>query len=301
MKIALIIPIYNQSKYWERIVSGIKKQSTKPSVVYVVIDRPNDDKGPLSSSGEPEMPNWDAVAHIHAINEKSPEIQFEILTIQDVPANLTRSNSDHIFLAGQARNIGVERALKCGMDIFVFIDGDCIPQPDLITSHVKKCEISTLPILSNGRRREMKYRWRDQRETIPQLTHLDMFRIDGYLINSSDMLKQCLIVWSCNMALNLKAVLLIRKLNARYYNRSELFNSNFLGAWGGEDSFLGVQAWVARIFITMIGEKGSGVEHIDHPRVADKYTIDHKSFFTNEMDTFTKKVSINPLSVDFFM
>lgn len=299
MNIAVIIPLYNQSKYWDRIVSGLKKQSLRPSVVYVVIDRPQDDKGPLKPSGEPEYPEWDAVSHVNKINASTPELNFEILTIHEPPTNISRSHNGSVFLAGQARNIGVERALKNGIELFVFIDGDCIPQPDLVASHANKCS-HNVPVLSNGRRREAKYRGRDQRETVAQLAHLEMFRPEGYLINSSDLLKQCLVVWSCNMAMNLRAVTLIRKLNERYYGRSELFNSNFLGAWGGEDSFLGIQAWVARIFITMIGEKGSGVEHIDHKRPDDKYTIDHKKHFTSEVDVFSKKVAVRPLGIEFF-
>ncbi len=73
-----------------------------------------------------------------------------------------------------------------------------------------------------------------------------------------------------------------------------------MGKWGGEDGFLGIECYYCRIFITMIGDITSGIEHIDHPRPDTIYTIKHIDFFKSQCSNLRKKVTINPLSLDFF-
>ena len=285
MKVALIIPLHDQAIYWEKILKGIKSQTRLPDMIYVVIDRPNLDR----------IPN--CVAYITNLNASIP-VNINVLTIDKQPQNIQRT-SDKIFLAGYARNIGLQEAIKDECDCFVFIDGDCIPQRELIRSHELLCSYD-LPILSIGRRREIKYRGLDSREHHPNLTHLNIFGRNGTLINNPDLIKQCLIVWSCNIGLNLKAVSILTRFNKKYYDKEELFNSEFNGAWGGEDSFLGITAWYCRIFMHTIGESKSGVEHIDHPRPENIYTINHKQFFEEKCTILKKKIAINPMNLELF-
>lgn len=284
MKVALIIPLHDQAIYWEKILRGIKSQTRLPDAIYIVVDRPHLDRIP------------DCVTHICNLNS-SISIDVKMLRIDTPP--IIQRNADKLFLAGYARNIGLQEAIKDGCDCFVFIDGDCIPQKELIRSHEILCSYD-LPVISIGRRRETKYRGLDSREHQPNLTHLNLFGRTGTLINNPDLIKQCLIVWSCNIGLNLKAVSIIQKFNKKYYEREELFNSDFNGAWGGEDSFLGITAWYCRIFMHTIGEPKSGVEHIDHPRPETVYTVNHKQFFEEKCNLLKKKIAINPMNLDIF-
>lgn len=299
MKTSVIIPLHNQSKYWPKIIMGLNTQSVRPDVIYVIVDRPKFDKGPLRGSGEPENEDWDCIKEIKRENNKYPELNIIIRVISDIPDSISRKSKENIFLAGMARNVGIEAAIHDGCDIFIFIDGDCIPQIDLVQSHIKKCN-TNLPILTVGRRNEQQYRWMDQREVVSSISHLNMFRPGGIVINSPELIKQCLVVWSCNIAMNLTAVNRIKKFNLRYYERSELFHSAFLGAWGGEDSFLGIESWFCRIYISTVGEIRSGVFHISHPRPTAIYNINHKDFFINQCDNLTKLHKIKPLDLTFF-
>lgn len=300
MKSCVIIPLYNQSKYWNKLLLGLSRQSVSPDVVYVVVDRPKDDKGPLNGSGDPIYEDWDCIKEIERENAKFPTLNIQIRSFSNPPSNVKRNSDGNLFLAGMARNVGLESAIRDKCDIFIFIDGDCVPETDLVRSHINKC-IHDIPVLSVGRRKEQQYRWMDQRETTASISYLNLFRRDGIIINSNDLIKNCLIVWSCNIALNIPAVNLIKKFNIRYYERDELFHSAFLGAWGGEDSFLGVQAWACRIFITTVGEPRSGVHHINHPRPLNTHNIDHKDFFIKQCDDMKKKMKIRPLDINFFI
>lgn len=281
-KIALIVPIYHQGGYIPKIIKGIEKQSVIPSVVYFMLDRPTDAEK----------------SHIEDEVKKS-ELNIKVFAISDPPNYIGNEDTKELFLTPYIRNIGVNEALKDNCDMFVFIDGDCIPQSSLIESHVNAGN-GKVPVLSVGRRREKEFRWKDQREYKSEFVHLNLFRKGNFIVSSTDFLRRSLIVWSCNIALNLKAVNLIRNFNQRYYNRKEVFSSEFVGKWGGEDSFLGVQAWHCRIFIVMIGNESSGVEHIDHPRPENKYNINHMDFFLKQIEILRRKMTINPLNMDFF-
>ena len=282
MKSCLIIPVHNQVKYLRNILEGVSKQSILPDITYVMLDRPSDDEYNMAIE----------VANLFDFN-------ISVHRIDNIPTYIPRKSNNGIFLAGYIRNQGVSLALDANCDIFIFIDGDCVPQKDLISSHINKCSKS-IPVMSIGRRRESKYGWKDQRETSPNLTHLNLFNTSGCIINNAELLKNCLVIWSCNLAVNKHALGLIYKFNNKYYGISELFNSIFLGEWGGEDSFLGITAWYCKLFITTIGEMSSGVEHIDHPRPDSKYTINHKAYFDEQLENIRKKTTLNPMDLEFY-
>jgi len=284
-KVALIIPFYCQTKNLGKVLAGLEKQTTKPDTIFIVVDRPEDD---------PEYGNT-----FQSIVDKSA---LNINVIKSTNPKHIGNRPDEgktLFLAPHVRNQGIDKALKSGHDAFIFIDGDCVPQPTLIESHLKKLS-SNVPVMSIGRRREKQYRWMDRREFESNLCHLEIFREHGMIVNNPELLKNSLIVWSCNVGMNAKAVKLLRNFNKKYYSRYEVFCSEFNGKWGGEDGFLGIEAWHCRIFITTLGERGSGIEHIDHPRPSDVYSISHKEFFDKEMSALRTKVQISPLDLNFF-
>lgn len=290
MKIAMIIPLYKQGKNWEKILRGIESQTVIPDRIYLMLDRPGDDEIP------------DLQHYIDGINSTSKISDRIVVTdVKEKPKYIGNpgTKEDPIFLAGHLRNVGIENALKDECDIFIFIDGDCIPQKSLVESHCKKCKMN-VSVLSVGRRRESTYNWHDRREVEPGLVHLNLFRDNGVMINNDALLHQSLIVWSCNIALNIKALNMLLKFNEIYYRRREVFSSEFLGKWGGEDSFLGIQSNYCRIFITTIGEKSSGIEHIDHPRPKETHNIEHMNFFREKCENLRRKITITPLTLEFF-
>ena len=282
MKPCLIIPVHKQVNYLSKVLEGVSRQTIIPDITYIMMDRPS-------------LEDYTIAIEI----VKSFNFCISLNVVDSIPPYIPRKYEYEPFLAGYVRNKGIEIALRDECDIFIFIDGDCVPQKELVESHINKCN-KAIPVISVGRRRESKYHWKDQREVNSNLVHLNLFDKNGTLINNVELLKSCLIIWTCNIALNKQALGLIYKFNHKYYGIAELFNSIFLGEWGGEDSFLGITAWYCKIFITTVGEMSSGIEHIDHPRPESKYTIDHKIYFNEQMENLKKKVVINPLNLDFY-
>ena len=298
MKVAVIIPLYKQSANWSKIISALRKQSVKPDCLYVMLDRPSDDKASPSPLITQTNADTNCIDEISKINSTVTEFDIKLSIIDSIPNSLNQYTlNEPIFRAGSIRNIGIDKACSDGCDIFIFIDGDCIPQTDLIKSHIDACN-TQLPVLSVGRRRESKYRWMDQREVESNLVHLGLFSRNTNIVNNPELLKKCLIVWSCNIALNYNAIRLIKKFNKIYYNKEEIFNTAFDGKWGGEDSFLGITAWECRIFITTLGNLKSGVEHIDHARSESIYNKNNKTFFDAQCELLRKKTTITPITFD---
>lgn len=283
-KMALLIPVYEQARHWELILKGINSNKVFPDKIYALLDRVSDED----------------YAHISKLSNDSG-LNIEVVRCPVPPAHLvTREpNGDAPFYVGFIRNYGLDIAINEGYEQFVFIDGDCIPQSGLFTAHSTKLDCD-IPVLSIGRRREQKFRWRDQREVSPEYTHLNIFRPEGLLINNPELITSCVLVWSCNIGMNLSHVKLLKKFNEKYYSRSEVFSSDFLGAWGGEDGFLGVQSWFIKSFITTIGDVKGGVQHIDHPRPPEKYTVDHMQYFQEQLQRIRVKTKLHPLDITFF-
>lgn len=202
------------------------------------------------------------------------------------------------FLAGKCRDIGLAEAIK-KYDKYIFIDDDCIPQQKLVESHNKILSINE-PICTVGKRLEKKYGWKDKREYDQNMFHLDLFKNDGALISNTTLLNNCLITWSCNMGLNKKAVDRLYKFNNIYFNENRIFNSKFDEHWGGEDSFLGIVAWITRILIQLVPFSVSGVMHMEHPRPNTEYNLNHKNLFDFMKTDIIKKCTSTPFNWKFF-
>lgn len=281
---ALLVPIYKQSKNWELIVKGIEANPDVPAKIYALLDRATDEEYII----------------IKQVSDSS-ELNIEVIRCPLPPSHLIKREPEEgePFYVGFIRNFGIDKAIEDGYQEFLFIDGDCVPQSGLFISHHNKLS-ANLPVLSIGRRREQKFRWKDQREVSPEYSHLQIFRREGMLVNNPDLITSCVIVWSCNLGLNIELVKLLKKFNEKYYSRSEVFCSDFLGAWGGEDGFLGIQSWFVRAFITTIGEAKGGVQHIDHPRPSNKYTPSHITYLQEQLKRLRVKSKLHPLDLDFF-
>ena len=288
MKTALIIPVHNQANHWSRMIKAIEELSEHPDTVYVMLDRPKKTE----------------YMYIRGLcRRQGSNTTYEIIESHDKPEYMGRPQKDakDNFLAGHVRNKAIDLATKDGHEIFIFIDGDCIPEKDLVKEHNKLNSLG-LPNLSVGRRRDENIQWKDQREVDPKVVPAKLFSSgNGFVIQNVDLLVSSTIVWTCNVSINLQAVKLIKKLNSRYYERDELFNSEFSGTWGGEDGFLGFQAYCARVFITMCSKEKSGIRHIDHPRPISKYGDQNwDAYYKSQILDFQSRIDSYPLTASFF-
>jgi len=288
MKTALIIPVHNQAKHWSRMIKAIEELSEYPETVYVMLDRPT-------------KTDYKYISGI--CSRQGKNCTYKVIESHDKPKYMGRpqANDDDNFLAGHVRNKSIEMATNEGHEIFIFIDGDCIPETDLVKDH-KKLNSLGIPNLSVGRRRDEKHNWKDQREIDNVVKGAKLFSSgNGYVVQSVQLLITSTIVWTCNVSINIDAINLVKKLNRIYYERDEVFNSEFSGTWGGEDGFLGFQCYVARVFITMCATDKSGIRHIDHPRPPSKYDdVNWDTHYRNCLDDFDSRQSITPITSDFY-
>jgi len=270
MKVALIIPIHKQKQHWMRMQSAIERLSVRPHCVYVMMDRP------LSSEYEFIKKSCQAEGLLNT---------YKVFNIHEIPEFIGRPNNlpdQSLFLTGHRRNLGIEYAISDGCECFVFIDGDCVPQTDLIKSHLAIND-QGIPNLSIGRRRDGQYNWRDQREVAEAVKSYGLFSKNPYYtVTEWYLLETSTIVWSCNMSLNIAAVNRLKKFNRKYYGRDDVFHSDFLGTWGGEDGFIGIEAYKCGIRITMLGDSNSGIKHIHHERPVSKYAGEAFTLYLND-------------------
>lgn len=275
-KIDIIIPIHNQIDNIPRILHGLESQTQSFSTVWFIFDRT-------------KMLDQDKIDEL----TKSLEFSCEFIEFNPTNNNPIRQNG---FFAGAARNFGISEAMKYGSDIIIMIDGDCVPQRDLVKGHYEACKYD-MPVLSCGRRREKSFKWRDRREYIPELHNVGFF-VKDVIINDAKYLMECSVVWSCNIAMNRSAIRGILNLNSKYYGVMDVFHPSFDGGWGGEDSFLGVEAWIAKIFILV--NATASVEHIDHPQLNTENQIEHKKLFDSMVSDIRTKTSLTPPDLKFF-
>ena len=274
----VLIPITNtQIGNIGMIISAMNMQTMLPGAIVFVFDRVD----PIDVS-------------------QYSSCEYRVYGIRsDIPTNKSPKYRDGDIYAGHTRNTGIEFIASTipEYSAIILIDGDCIPQPELIESHKYISYYSDLPILSCGKRREEDYKWRDRREINNRLRSIGMFTRD-IIINDASLIKDGLIVWSCNIAMNRRCIELISHMNKTYYGTYEVFNSNFNGGWGGEDSFLGVMAHVCRVFIHVVAK--GGVEHIYHPPTSPEMASESYEFFKQMVDAFKLKLVNNPPPIRLF-
>ena len=289
MKTALIIPMHKQSQYWLRMQTALESLSVLPDIIYLMMDRPS------------RKEVLDVKTHI---SKPALKNNYILCDVQDIPEYVGRPNhtpEQSLFLTGDRRNRAIEYAIAEGCDSFVFIDGDCVPQEDLIKSH-QTLHNSNIAVMSIGRRREEKHGWKDQREISESLSQYSLFKSATQVITSDYLMTSSAIAWSCNMGLNLKAVNRLKSLNKKYYDRSDVFHINFLGTWGGEDGFIGMQAYISKICIVVIGDMKSGIKHIEHDRPVTKYAGEaFTQYLENEIKLFKLMIDNNQLPFEFFI
>lgn len=269
--------------------AALERLSVLPHCIYVMMDRQS---------------AIDFKFIKEATSDDSLRNNFKVFNMTDVPEFVGRPNhlpEQDLFLTGYRRNQAIEIATQDGCETFIFIDGDCLPQSDLIEAH-GRVNARGLPNLSVGRRREEKHGWKDQREVSPNTMGFRLFdRVNENVITDLSLLTSSTITWSCNMSMNIQAVNRLKKFNKKYYGREDVFHSDFLGTWGGEDGFIGIESYYCKINITVLNDKKSGIKHIEHPRPENKYSgRAFQIYLEEQIKLLQLMINNNPLSLNFF-
>ncbi len=258
---ALFILMYRQSQYIDEMVAAVNAQTVVPGVLYICLDRPTVTE---KKKTEEAMKAYNG--------------EYRVLSMDNLPDYMGNPNTyegETWFLAGFRRNQAIDIAIKENPELkgFVFIDGDCIPENGLVEEHGKYLKKS-LPMICIGRRREDKHGGKDQRELARPLEPYRFFAFDTQVLTESYLFESSSVVWSCNVSFNRRSINALKIFNKKYYGRDEVFSSEFNGTWGGEDTFLGLEARLCSIPVVLVSGEKSGVWHKNHPRPERKYGTD---------------------------
>ena len=268
IKVLLVIPAHGQNIFLPKMLDRLSKLSVYPTECRYVIDRPQ--------PGE-----YEEALEIYAKANRiaGGNLGFvKILKSDGYPEWVghpqMNAGSDY-FLTGYVRNAQVEYAIKNDFHYVIFIDGDCVPEPHLISAHVDTLSEKCSPIATVGRRREIIWNMEDQRMASPKsVCHL--FADTPRLIDNEFWFVDSGVVWTCNFGLNMHAIKQLCSMNASLYGREEVFSSEFTGTWGGEDGFLGLECFYSGIPVYALPNGENGIIHQPHVRPMNKY--DHPQF-----------------------
>lgn len=244
MKI-VIIPSHNQSKHITEIIENYEKQTLLPDLLLFVLDRCEDDSEEVI---------------------KSTVCKLRIgYVIKEVGKN---------FSAGLTRDFGIDYIQKHypEYEMIIFTDGDCIPSKRLIEHHYENICQSNKPIVSCGMRNKQKEsgEWEEDERLSPLwINQFSFGNRNSRLIVSNPLALDNIFTYSCNFAFNKNAVELCQNINFKLSNSTRVFNPEFDGSWGGEDSFISHCLYRTGNYILMTN-KECYVDHFWHEEVSKK-------------------------------
>ena len=260
MNVLLAIPSRNQNQYLAEQIEAVKSQTVLPCRVLYMADRPT---------------GRERVEAMRIIGDDPLVEYYPITSRPDYVGRPQMTAGEEWFLTGHVRNEAVKYMENHqDIDAVVFIDGDCMPEPDLIKSHAEVLRSNDRPCVSVGKRKEAQFGWDDQRTEKANMIELFFDKPteveeEAYFVDSG-------VVWTCNFGMNRNALSSLKHLNKTLYGREEAFSSDFLGTWGGEDGFIGMECFYTKIPVFTLGNGNNGIRHIFHKREKTKY--DHLAF-----------------------
>ena len=259
MNVLLAIPAKNQNQYIADMVEAIEAQAVKPCHVLYMPDRP---------TGKD-------LVEARKLVGNNPLV--ELCPVSKRPEYVGRPQmnfGEDWFLTGHVRNEAIRYMdAHPEIDAVVFIDGDCIPEKELIKAHAELLD-SDRPVVTVGQRKESLHQWEDQR--CKDFSFIKIFNDEPSVVENEAWFVDSGVVWTCNFGMNRKAVDALRELNNTLYGRNETFSSDFLGTWGGEDGFIGLECFYSGIDVIALGKGNNGIRHKYHERHQAKY--DHIKF-----------------------
>lgn len=197
--------------------------------------------------------------------------------------------SDSVFAAGRPRDYAIDQVVNVllpDVDVFVFLDGDCIPSKKLFQEHLRvQSKFPEHACMVNGRRvdtsgeldpRQVAGMFDDEYDTVVTGPHQ---------LYTGTMVPCC---FGCNVSLNRPAI-----ANARTLNRIVLgdvdrcFASAFDGRWGGEDPFLAASLYRTGAVVINLN-MSSHVLHVTHDS-AHK-TREHVPVLVNSLERLRTRI-----------
>lgn len=245
--VSWVVPIHNQSKNIPRIMYGFASQTRMPDSMVFVTDKCTD--------------NSFDMLKVHAVN----------LCSRGVKVTITGTDPKRGFGAGMTRDTGLLVAeSEYDPDLVVFTDGDCIPEPNLVESHIEAHNSLSGPVVCCGARTDieedgsvsadprLRNEYNKNKVFSPTTTR--------YVINP-DVIVSSWACWSCNMSVNKAAIARCRDINSFLAGseQSRVFSPVFDGRWGGEDGFVAMSLFYSGGHVLML-KPDAYVTHIWHPR-----------------------------------
>lgn len=251
--ILVAIPAKSQEQYLNDMIAAIDGMYVKPDKVLYMQDRPTGQE------------------RVEAMRKLKSHPIIEHYPVSSVPPYVGRPQmylGVSQFLTGFVREQAIDYMVKNGYDQILFFDGDCIPEPDIVKDHLECLSVDT-PRVTVGMRKESMYGWLDQRTKPESKAHI--FYDVPKLVEDEYMFVDSGVVWTCNFGMNIAAVKCLKETNKTIYGRSEVFPSDFLGTWGGEDGFIGLECFYRKIDVMALPVGNNGIRHKYHPRPERKY------------------------------
>jgi len=217
--------IHNQEKNLAQLLDSYSSQSIKPNNFIFVLDRCTDDSENM-------------------INDFSNKYNTTIIK--------NENGSD--FMAGYCRDLAYSTFNNLPV---IFLDGDCIPSPDLFHQFALEFERNKNGIVIGSRRLEDNngHIDEDRRVIIPWVKGL-IFNDDKNLdITNLFFAKNGLLTISCCLGITPSSANIISNINEKITGNRRIFSSSFDGRYGGEDDIVGLIAMFYNIQISSIATK----------------------------------------------
>lgn len=249
-KHTIVVLVHNQATNIPRLVDAYRSLVLQPDLFVFVCDRCTDDS-------------------------------VALLSAADMPARkiIVETSGGVSFQAGRNRDLGASTAeSEIGETHLVFLDGDCVPAPELLLCYTEIFEAAgDYPVVAAGRRVNETPDGRsreDNRFLMPSSMRTVFHPGTHRLVAAREPVFGRLATWSCNLGVSASAVKLIRGVNWRLDKHATIFNDSFNGHWGGEDDFVGITAWFLGAAVVAADPVRCRVDHIYHKsRESTEFTL----------------------------
>ena len=224
-RVAVLIPIYNRADLLRRTLAGLSRQDYPPELLEVVVG----DDG----------------------SEEDVGVVVAEAAARGLPVRHVRRERDG-YGAGQARNLA---ARETDADVLVFVDADCLPAPDLVSSHAAWHRRSG-DLVVIGARQHLDTSevtadaiadgcWQPPATGSPPADWREVFYRRTARLQTGDEAFRSLV--SSNFS-----------VRAEHFRSVGGFCEDFR-RWGGEDTELGWRLWSAGLFF--VAEDGATIFH----------------------------------------
>lgn len=262
--------IHNQEKNLAQLLESYSLQSIKPGTFIFVLDRCSDNSESI-------------------IREFSNSFNAVIIK------NLNGSD----FMAGYCRDLAYSKFPNLPA---IFLDGDCIPSPDLFSEFSKEFFRNSNGIVLGSRKLESLTGeiQEDNRVRLPWLKGR-IFNEHNTSISNTFFAKPGMLTWSCCLGITPFAANLISNINKTLTGNRRLFSSTFDGNYGGEDTFVGMISMLYNIPISSISTNHYVLHkwHESSKKEEYQHRIDNECEKLKELAVKTNAPGLHNIFIDY--